>query len=70
MIQRNGGILRWKKRNRKCTWVDGGEEGRDLKLSKCRDHHVTKCPVARMGSGVRPGGRAEAGQKCYLEMDC
>lgn len=42
MGQSSGGILRWKKRNRKCTQVDGGEEGRDLNLSKCRDHQVTK----------------------------
>lgn len=45
--------------------MDSGEE-RALGLSRCRDPWVTKegqCSMARLSRGVRPGGRAETGQR-------
>lgn len=45
--------------------MDGGEQESARDPRKCRGHWVTRRPVSygQPGRGVRPGGRAEAGQR-------
>lgn len=51
MRQCSGGILRWKRRNRTCAWMDGGEQESARDPRKCRGHWVTRRPVSYGQSG-------------------